>query len=76
MIDREKAIQMAKDAGFGLSYLCQGYWLATPEQIQALITRAQNEAYKEAASRSECRRYMSENFADFAEELRGLKQDL
>jgi hypothetical protein len=69
MIDQSTAISWAKDAGFRDNF---GYWLAKPEEIRALITRAQNEAYQEAASRSDCRRYMSENFADFAEELREL----
>jgi hypothetical protein len=76
MIDRETAVQWAKSEGFQQSYLSQGYWVATPEQIQALITRAQNEAYEESASRSECRRYMSENFVDLAQELRELIQEL
>ena len=48
MIDREQAIQWAKDAG--IEDRRTGYWLAKPEQIQALITRAMNEAFERAAT--------------------------
>jgi len=47
MIDRDTAMQWAKDAG--IEDRRTGYWLAKPEQIQALITRAQNEAFERAA---------------------------
>jgi len=50
MIDREQAIQWANDAGFVGSIISLGYELATPEQIQALITRAMNEAFERAAT--------------------------
>jgi hypothetical protein len=50
MIDRDTAMQWANDAGFVGSIISLGYELATPEQIQALITRAQNEAFETAAT--------------------------
>jgi len=48
MIDRETAIQWATDAGFvGSSTFILSEW---GDEFQALITRAQNEAYKKAAT--------------------------
>jgi hypothetical protein len=74
MIDQSTTISWAKDAGFDVEKPSIMHYKDLIYAIQNLITRAQNEAYMEAASRSECRRYMSENFADFAEELRELIQ--
>ena len=61
MIDRETAIQWAKDAGFRDNF---GYFLAKPEEIQALITRAQNEAYEQAINA--CDHYKSMEPEDMA----------
>ena len=52
MIDRETAIQWANEAGminFG-----GANWQCVTDQIQALVTRAQNEAYEQAAEYCEC----------------------
>ena len=50
MIDRETAIEWADDAGFKDEFLV---WTVTTEEIQALITRAMNEAYERAATEIE-----------------------
>lgn len=46
MIDRETAIQWAKEAGFPPYEIELKHY---KEQLQALITRAMNEAFEEAA---------------------------
>lgn len=74
-MDRETAIQWATDAGFGRIKGPPLFHLVTPEQIQALITRAQNEAYEAAAERSDAFVYMSLNFETLSQDIRALKQD-
>ncbi len=60
MTDLDTAVQKAKEAGFETSYLCKGYFfLAKPEQIKSLVTRAQNEVlsrYKRRTSGDSIRR--------------------
>jgi len=48
MIDREQVISWARDANIRYEY---GEWTATTEEIEALITRAMNEAYELAAKK-------------------------
>lgn len=75
MIDRETAIQWATDAGFVPSFLSRGFFLGTPVALEALITRAQNEAYEAAAKRADAFVYMSQNFETLAQEIREMKHD-
>lgn len=74
MIDKEKAIQWAKDAGFVSSIISLGYDLATPSSIQALITRAQNEAFEQAALLFN-QPYMEYFGGNIQDEIRALKQE-
>lgn len=48
MIDRDTAIQWAEDAGF-VCAAPDGMWFSYAHEIEALITRAQNEAFEQAA---------------------------
>lgn len=63
MIDRETAIEWAKDAGFSTKnpgngeFVCAmhstGRWVGLQSYIEALITRAQAEAFEQAAQACE-----------------------
>lgn len=50
MIDREQVISWARGADTRYEY---GVWSATTEELEALITRAMNEAYERAAQLAE-----------------------
>lgn len=70
MIDRETAKQWANEAGminFGGSN-----WQCVTDQIQALITRAQNEAYEQAACKMQSNNTAITDI--FAAEIRAIKQ--
>jgi hypothetical protein len=68
MIDRETALSWAKDAGFG-TYSMDAL-LCTARDLQSLITRAQNEAFEQAAQ--EVR--FADNGTEAAELIRALKE--
>lgn len=76
MIDREQAIQWAKDAGAGTPDALYGrtdYIVMTLHEIQALITRAQNEAFEQAAKQVDhIQKYGGGTLGD---EIRALQQE-
>lgn len=80
MIDREQCIQWAKDAGIWVD--SHGHSIvSTTEALQALITRAQNEAYDAAAKIAETPISGEQDDITMeakdraAEEIRALKQE-
>ena len=82
MIDRDKAIQMAKEVGAGTPESLFGrtdYIVLTEYELQALITRAMQEAYERAAQFIETDRFgIGSMFSqwtteDVAEEIRSMK---
>lgn len=73
MIDRETAIQWAKDAGFfRLSTSEVVFGEVRPKHIEALITRAMNEAYEQAAKQVE--HICKEGGGTYGDAIRALKE--
>jgi hypothetical protein len=83
MIDRDTAIQWANDAGCHVMQLvvdregnrAPPTIIASAEQIQALITRARNEALEQAAELCECADNANDHAWHAADQIRALKQE-
>lgn len=73
MIDEKTAMQWAKDAGLTDSLAHEDRVYGTLTEIQALVTRAMNEAYEMAAINIESTNYAMKNI--LACDIRALKQD-